>query len=51
MPREGVSDPVVDAAAGGRRLVERSADSILIVAPTADAHGAVRSLTESGEKR
>ena len=51
MPRDGVSDSVVDAATGGRRELERSADSILIAAPTADARGAARSLTRSGEKR
>jgi hypothetical protein len=47
MPGDGVSDSVADAATGGRRVLERSADSILIAAPAADA----QSLTRSGEKR
>jgi hypothetical protein len=50
MPRDGVSDSVVDATTGGRRELERSADSILIAAPTADAQGAARSLPDR-EKR
>ena len=50
MPLDGVSDSVVDAATGGRRELERSADSILIAAPTAPWASA-RSLTRSAEKR
>jgi hypothetical protein len=50
MSRDGVSDSVVDAVTGGRRELERSADSILIAAPTADAQVAARSLTRSGER-
>ena len=50
MPRDGMSYSVVDVATGGRQELERSADSILIAAPTADAQGAARSLTDR-EKR
>jgi hypothetical protein len=51
MPRGGVSDSVVHAGTGGRRQLKHSADSIPIAAPRADAQGAARSLTRSGEKR
>jgi hypothetical protein len=48
---DGVSDSVVDAATGRRRELDRSADSILIGAPTADPQGGARSLTRSEETR